>query len=494
MKNNNIKILALFISIFCGSCTKDFSLLNTDPNTSETALPEYLMARAIRETVAGNMSRSRTITNELMQVTVNSMVETDRIFRYDIANSVSESPWNNWYLQLTNFKDMYDSADKSYSSNQKMINSFKGISLICQVWVYSLLTDTYGDIPYFDSNKGLIAGNYTPKFDRQKDIYLDFFSKLEEANSLLSNATNIPATSDPIYNGAIVKWRKFGNSLYLRLLLRASDKEEVSALVFGKLKEIAETESAKYPLIANNEESAILRWTGISPYSSPYVTLTDAQWKQYKAASFFVNKLLYFNDPCIDAWLVKSNGEYEGIPSGYPAGETPEGRSTMSPTLKSSTLMGNILNYAEVQFMLAELSARELISTGIGSNASFFNAGVQARVAQWGKTTTAASDYLANPNVAWNDMLSLEDKLEKIYYQKYLSLLYTDIQAWAEYRRTGHPVLPKGDGLMNDGIMPTRLYFPSSVQAANPTNYKEGVALMGKDDLKTLTWWQSFTH
>ena len=27
-----------------------------------------------------------------------------------------------------------------------------GISLICQSWIYSILTDTYGDIPYFQSN------------------------------------------------------------------------------------------------------------------------------------------------------------------------------------------------------------------------------------------------------------------------------------------------------------------------------------------------------
>lgn len=494
MKKKNILVLVLFTITVFGSCTKDFTTLNTDPNSSEKALPEYLMARAVRETVSGNMSRARTLTNELMQVTVNTLVETDRIFRYDIANSVSEAPWNNWYLQLTNFKDMYNSSDESYLSNEKKANSFKGISLICQVWLYSMLTDTYGDIPYFDSNKGGIDKNFTPKFDTQKDIYLDFFTKLEEANAFLANASNIPATSDPIYKGVIANWRKLGNSMYLRLLLRASNKEEVSRFVFDKLKEIAETEKSKYPLISNNEESAILRWNGVSPYASPFVTLTDAQWKQPKASSFFVNKLLYFNDPCIDAWLVKSGGEYEGVPSGYLTGETPEGRSTLATTLKSSPLTGNILNYAEVQFMLAELAARELISTSSSTAMGYYDAGVQARILLWGKTSALATTYLSNPNVAWNNVLDLESKLEKIHYEKYLALLYTDIQSWAEYRRTGHPILPKGPGLMNESIMPTRLYYPSSVQAANPNNYRDAVARMGADNLKTLTWWESHTY
>src|SRR5690606_17508793 len=120
-------------------------------------------SRAIRESVSNNMSRTRTLTNELVQVTVNTLVETNRIFRYDIANSVSETPWNNWYLQLTNFKDMYDSADESYVSNEKLANSFKRISLICQVWLHSLITDTYGDVPYFEANRGGKDKIFTPK-------------------------------------------------------------------------------------------------------------------------------------------------------------------------------------------------------------------------------------------------------------------------------------------------------------------------------------------
>lgn len=492
-KKKNI-VVALISILLLGSCTKDFKELNTDPNSSEKALPDYLMARALRETVSNNMSRTRTLTNELMQVTVNTLVETNRIFRYDIANSVSESPWNNWYLQLTNFKDMYSSAEEGYIGNEKMINSFKGISLICQSWVHSMITDTYGDVPYFDANKGGTSGIFTPKFDAQKEIYLDIFEKLEEANELLSKASNIAPTSDPIYKGNIANWRKFGNSLYLRLLLRTSNKEEVSALVLDKIREIVEVNKENYPMIASNEESAILRWTGAAPYASPFVSLTDAQWKQPKAASFFVDGLLYYNDPCIDAYLMKSSGEYEGIPSGYMPGETPDGRSTLATTLKSSPLTGNILNYGEVQFMMAELAARELISTSVGTAQSFFNAGVTARITLWGKTATAVSTYLANPNVAWDNALDINEKMEKIHYQKYLSLLYTDVQSWAEYRRTGHPILPKGPGLFNDKIMPTRLYYPSSVQAANPNNYREAVARQGGDDLKTLTWWQSRNH
>lgn len=492
-KKRNI-ILAFLSVVLLGACTKDFKELNTDPNSSEKALPEYLMARALVETVTNNMNRSRALTNELMQVTVNTLVETNRIFRYDIANSVSETPWNNWYVQLTNFKDMYDAADKGYAAEPKKINSFKGISLILQSWVYSLLTDTYGDIPYFESNLAHKEGIFTPKFDRQKDIYMDIFAKLDSANVLLANATNIPATSDPIYKGNISNWRKFGNSLYLRLLLRASEKEETSAFVLEKIRQIAETSKSEYPLINSNEESAILRWTGASPYASPFITLTDAQWKQPKAGKVFVDSLLFREDPCMDVWLVKSSGEYEGIESGYVIGQTPEGRSTMAASLKSSPLMGNILNYGEVQFMLAEVALRGLISTNANTVKTYYDNGIQARITLWGKNTSQVETYLAHPRVMWNSELSYKTNLEKIIYQKFLTMLFTDIQNWAEYRRTGYPTLPKGDGLMNNKIMPTRLYYPSSVQAANPQNYNEAIAKQGPDALTTLLWWQTHTH
>src|SRR6185312_3901254 len=98
--------------------------------------------------------------------------------------------------------------------------SYKAISIICQSWIYSILTDTYGDIPYSQSNLGRDSLLFEPRFDAQKDIYADIFQKLEQANLMLDSNKAIVASGDPVYNGNVGRWRKFGNSLYLRLLLR----------------------------------------------------------------------------------------------------------------------------------------------------------------------------------------------------------------------------------------------------------------------------------
>jgi len=69
-------------------------------------------------------------------------------------------------------------------------------------------------------------------------------------------------------------------------------------------------------------------------------------------------------------------------------------------------------------------------------------------------------------------------------------LFLVDFQQWFEYRRTGHPLLPKGSSLLNGGKMPVRLYYPILAQSTNPTNYKNVLVAQGPDDVNTLMWWQ----
>lgn len=477
----------MMLMISLTSCKKGFIEANTDPNTSEFALPEALLAPALTKVVSYNMSRAQRVGNELMQVTV-AMGDTEgKIFRYEIRVSEADYLWNNWYLQLTNFKDIYESATSSTARNF----AYQGIALISEVWVYSMLTDTYGDIPYFDALKGK-EGILMPKFDNQKDIYLDLFRKLEEANDILmqnaalSTKYSVQSGSDPIYGGDLVKWRKFGNSLYLRLLLRLSEKAEVADVVIPKIKEIVDTKASTYPIIASNAESAVLKWTGVAPYVSPFSTWRDADWYSPKMASFFIDNLVDWGDPRIAKWATLSLGEYVGVPSGYAPGDNPPARSTPPTSLKSEALLGNILNYSEVQFMLAELATRELITSKTAKNS--YEAGITNGITYWGYAVP--TDYLITSSAAWDEDLDFDSKMEMIFLQKYYSLYYTDLQSWFEYRRTKYPKMPKGLGLKNGGEMPARLNYPVYVQAANGANYMNVVARQGADNISTLVWWQ----
>ena len=460
------------------SCTKDFKEMNTDPNRAPAALPEALLAPAIYDVVTRNQTRAIRLNNELMQVHVTT-INSDEIHRYVIRPSESDYMWNNWYLQRTNFLNMYEAAERL---NRK---TYMGIARILDVWVSSMLTDMFGDVPYAEANKGR-DGIYQPKFDAQKDIYTDLFLKLEEANTLL--AANQALTTDqmaldPLYAGDVNKWRRFGNSLYLRLLLRVSGKPEMNAV--DKIKEIVDTNPANYPIMDNNDKSAILRFTSTPPYVSAFYTYRDFDFNGDNGLSqFFINNLNEWNDPRRDKWATKVGVNFEGVPSGYPIGQVPERRSAYLAALKNEPLLGNILNFAEVQFILAEAALKGYIN---GNPQTFYEKGVEAAITMW--NVLMPSDYLTREGVRWEDAVGFNAQMELIHVQKYYSLFFTDFQQWHEFRRTGHPVLPLGEGVRNDGKMPARFKYPVYVQSLNQANYNAAVAAMGGDDINTKVWW-----
>ncbi|RFM27049.1 SusD/RagB family nutrient-binding outer membrane lipoprotein [Deminuibacter soli] len=502
MKKLTYKIagIALLASVAFTSCTKNFKEINTNPNTNPNAYPQQLLAPALANTVSLNMLRNRNFNNELMQVTVNMSDAEGQPFRYDYRATWADNLYNGWYGQLTDFKSLYTIASQPLTYNK----SYMGISLICQSWIYSLLTDTYGDVPYFQSNQARDSMNTQPVFDKQKDIYLDIFNKLDSANVLLSAATGITADSDPVYNGDVTKWRKFGNSLYLRLLLKLSGKSEVADQCIAKIKDIVETSASTYPIMASNADAAILRWTGVGPYVSPYMTIREQDFRTPAIASFFIDHLVAWNDPRIDIptygtggfnrWgIAPAAGAYLGVPSGYAPGSNPPKKSyfysnTSAISLMTDPLTGMIMNYAELKFILAEAAVKGWIS---GSAETFYNDGALNSITLWLPTwPVKITDFLSAADVEWDNNLTLDQKMERIHLQKYYALFLEDMQQWFEYRRTGHPTLPKGPGLKNDGVMPARMTYPVYVQSTNPTNYKKAVAAQGPDIISTQVWWQ----
>ena len=146
------------------------------------------------------------------------------------------------------------------------------------------------------------------------------------------------------------------------------------------------------------------------------------------------------------------------------------------------------MNYAELQFILAEAAAKGYID---GSAETYYNNGVEASIKQWVPAwPVAVTDYLNASDMQWNDSETLDAKMEKIHLQKYYALFLVDLQQWFEYRRTGHPVLPQRPGLRNNGIMPARMTYPVYVQSTNPTNYRIAVDRQGPDVISTQVWWQ----
>ncbi|MGE8426509.1 MAG: SusD/RagB family nutrient-binding outer membrane lipoprotein [Sphingobacterium sp.] len=485
MKKNIRKGFILLAA--CGmlqSCTKDFVAINTNPNAISAAAPQSLIAPALLNVLNTNLSRNMRINNELMQVTV-TVNDALEIQRYEIRPSEAESTWSGWYVQLTNIRDIYQKAGEG---QQKGYQTYQGISLILDAWVSSLITDMYGDVPYTDSNKGYSDSNLTPVFDKQADIYADIFRKLEEANTLLKGKVAVESTNlamDPIFNSDPAKWQKFGNSLYLRLLLRIAHKSETNAV--AKIKEILETNAAEYPVMQSNAETAALYYTNVQPYMNPYFNSRDIDFNGNKGYSeFFINNLLDLSDPRLKIWATEATlGVYGGMQSGYQRGNVPEQQSTLLTSLKADSHMGNIMNYAELQFIIAECGMRGYAQ--VDAPGAYLK-GVNAAMEYWG--LTAPASYLSSAKVQLLPTDSDNAKLKKVHLQKYYAMLFTDFQQWYEYRRTQLLDLYKGPGLLNQGKMPVRLNYPTIVQSLNKVNYQDAVSRMGGDGINEKMWWQ----
>lgn len=481
---NKIALSTIFIAaIGTTSCTSDFVEMNTNPNASSVASPQSLLGPTLVSTINNNLNRNFRINNEFMQVTVTT-TDSREFHRYELRVSESENMWRSWYTQLTNIRDIYTNAE---ATKQTGYQTFQGISLILDVWVSSLLTDMFGDVPYFESNLGK-TGNTTPKFDAQEDIYIDLFNKLDSANVLLAKNVNFPnelANTDPIYNGNAEKWRKFGNSLYLRLLMRIAHKDE--ARIGAKINDIV-SRPKDYPVMNYNSESAILRFTNTLPYVTEFYNARDFDFNGDKGYSeFFINNLLQLEDPRISRWATEAGvGMYAGMMSGYRKGAIPEIQSKIQLGLKTEPLLGNIMNFGELQFILAEASLRGYINNDA---TTYYENGVKSSTQLWG--IEIDDTYFDNEAADLMSTTSFEDKLKKIHLQKYFSLIFTDFQQWYEHRRTGQILdLYKGPGLLNDGKMPIRLNYPIIVQSLNKANYDEAVAKLGGDGINEKMWWQ----
>lgn len=474
---NKFLALALALSCISVSCTDDFEEINIDPNRIERINPGTLLNPIVYEMASFNASRSNGFTFDLMQVSLPFPSASGGIHRYNITESTGNSTWNTYYRWITNLKEMQTAAVAANDPN------YQAVALTLNAWVYSLLTDSFGDVPMDEAARG-DEGIFYPMFNTQQEVYTKILADLEAANNLYDTSKPMVYGTDLLYNNSIANWRRFTNSLRLRLLLRVSKRGEMNS--FAKMTEML-NDPAKYPVFTKNEEAAILKITGVTPNVSPWGRAID--FTTFRAASkFFIDNLVAFNDPRLPRFATQARSKdgsttigYKGIPSGYGGSDSQFDYqpSNLNIALVTAPMTAVIMTYAEVEFIKAELAQRGITS---GNAKTHYENGVKAAITQWGATVPA--NYFENEAAAY------DGTLERIMLQKYYALFFNDNQQWFEYRRTGLPELPKGTDMLNNQIMPVRYRYPTTLQTNNLENYRKAVQSMGGDDINTKVWWE----
>ena len=471
--------IAVGICILSGvACTQDFEEINEDPNRIAQISPGTLLNPILYGLASHNVKRSDAITFDLMQVALPFPSASGGLHRYDVSQGIGGSSWNNYYKWLQNIKEMRIAAEKAGDVN------YEAIALTLNALIYSNLTDLFGPVPMTEASQGE-EGVLYPEFDSQQVIYETILADLERANELYAIENAMIYSEDILFHNNVELWQKFTNSLHMRLLLRISNRPETKA--FEKLTAMVNN-AAKYPVFESTEESAILEVTGVTPNESPWSRPQDFRLST-KISEFFIENLNEWEDPrrAVIATVAQDlDGNpigYKGIPSAYEGSDSQfeYNASTFNIEQVQEPMDIFFLTYAEVEFIKAEIAQRGYID-----NAEVhYKNGVAAAMEQLG-IPEVPEGYFENPEVIYNDTL------ERILLQKYYALYFTDYQQWFLYRRTGYPELPTTDAMFNDGIMPSRFYYPSDLPVENPENYEEAVEMLGgRDDINTKVWWDN---
>ncbi|MDR0711016.1 MAG: SusD/RagB family nutrient-binding outer membrane lipoprotein, partial [Prevotellaceae bacterium] len=215
----NITLLLLAAGLL-GSCGDRLDEINQNPNGTENPQPAYLLTGVQKQGADLYWGLSSSFGSTLLFVQHWAEIQYATADRYELSNTSDEmiTLWNTGYATLiTDLNTILDFPDETANLN------YKGVALALRSWVFLLLTDVYGDIPYREVGKSLI-----PAYDAQKDVYTGLLNDLTQAAEQL-NAANGDIAGDLVYNGDIAKWKKFANSLTLRIALRIADREEALA-------------------------------------------------------------------------------------------------------------------------------------------------------------------------------------------------------------------------------------------------------------------------
>lgn len=484
------KISVLFLGILVAtlSCTKNFEEINTDPNNLVSVTPGSLLTPLIYDIGNYNTTRSYNFTWQLMQVGFPYPSTAIGTHRYDITPTAGNGTWNKGYKWLTTIRQIEASADEF---DQPI---YKAVAATLDAFVTQIITDVFGDIPYTEALK-LDEDISMPVFDSQKDIYISLIEKLENANEIYKTSEGVMIGNDFLYDNDLAKWRKFNNSLLLRVLLRTSKKAEMDS--YTRIHSIL-NDPANYPIFEENSDAAILEVSGLDPYEYAWPRRQDYTLNETKA-EFFTDFLLEAEDPRLPYFMSKAvttDGDtigYKGIPAAHPVSQsfnyTPSipNPELMSPKVVGTTVHHLLMTYAEVEFIKSEVYQH----FGEDSKAEeAYKKGVLAGITHWqwaddSDFEAPSDDYFDNPKVTYNNTL------ERIIEQKYLALYMNDYQQWFEYRRTGYPKLPKTAEMLHNGVMPTRLPYHDKLSIFNPENYKAAVAKLDKgDNSQSTVWWE----
>jgi Starch-binding associating with outer membrane len=502
MKNKSKNYISIFLIsclFFVTSCEKRWEQMNINPNQLKDLPDGYLFNSAIRGSFLDNMGRIQgDYSGQYAHIVTTDVFnrEIDKYFDIHSSGDVDEAI----------FRDVYNGAILNISEVLKLTSSGKyknearnAQASIISAYNFSKITDLFGDVPFKEAAQGK-DGLFTPKYDKQEDIYAGLIDMLNTSLGILKKSTSdqiFPSQFDPLYGGKLDSWRKFGNSLKLRLAMRArfANPAKYEPIIVSCLSE---------PLIESNQDNVKLTNydnTNSQLYNPWYNKIIDYNANRFTMlwSDLFIETLRSSKDPRLAFFATKnSSGNYLGMPNGLldipysQWSKSNTSRFTAQFVARDQPLY--ILTASEVWFLRAEAA---LFSIGGGNEPNtLYQTGIKLAMEQWGIGPEQIDIYLKDKERVLNG--TKENQFKQISTQLWIGCIPNFLESWNTVRRTGYPEIkqrtdPSFSLGVTKGIVPTRLKYPFTVEKiTNGQHIQEAIDRMGgTNKIDQPVWWDA---
>jgi hypothetical protein len=419
------------------------------------------------------------------------------------------------------FTEILKQTDEGgYAFDPPRYQTTREAARILRAFSYMRIADYFGDAPYSEGNSG-IEGIFFPKFDPAQTIYMGELANLADAAAKIGTGPDDGfSAADNMFQGDITKWKRFAYSIMLRMAMRISEVDLAAANTWV-------SNAVDGGVMQNNDDNVWMpmaigpsEWrnqNGISraldpgdggDHSSFYLseTLMNQLQGPNKTSTADDDPRLMIFTGGIGLWTPGVWTPYEtdpllqkGMPNGMEHSDLvaiegnpdlieDETYSKMNVLMLDDDDPYQIMNYAEVEFLLAEAAERGI--GGVSGGQGHYEAGVRAAMQQYTPFDASldVADGAVDAYLATFPYGVTKPALEMIYDQIWINGWFNWWEAWSNWRRTGFPKLVPTSHQANitNGTIPVRLRYPGSEVATNPDNVATGVT---PNEYTTKVWW-----
>jgi hypothetical protein len=476
MKKKYLILLVLVASIT--ACTDKFEEFNTDVKNPAIVQGESLFSNAQR-LLARQISSTNVNINiwKLMSQYWTECTYIDEA-NYDIVNrTIPDNTFEAYYQGI--LKDFQEAVmlieatvPTSAVGETEKANKLAIIELLV-VYAYQNLVDIFGDVPY---SVAMDIENISPAYDDAATIYADLITRIDNALSDLDASEGSFGPADLIYGGDVDLWKKFGNSLKLKIGITISDvnttlaKSTVESAVTGGV----------FTSSADNALFPFLPATHTNPL---YEDIVQSGRNDFVPANTIVNIMNTLADPRRPFYFTQFGGAYVGGPYGY---DSPYSLYSHIPDfIAAPDFHGFVMTYDEVLFYRAEAAARGY-SVG-GTVEALYNEAITASILWWGGSSADATTYLAQPSVAYATATGTYK--QKIGTQAWIALYTRGLEGYTIWRRMDYPIFNIASMITTYDEIPVRFTYPIAEQTLNGANYTSAATAIGGDLISTQIFW-----